>query len=58
MKQVVLRITHYNPTGRASHYYTYSYPMYAYQVEEYISSQEPSNPYYKITDIKVIDIDE
>lgn len=57
MKQVILTITHYHLSGKASHYVTHSYPMYDYQVDEYIASHEPSNPYYKITDIKVIDID-
>ena len=37
MKQVILRITHYHPTGKATHTVTHSYPMHDYQVEEYIA---------------------
>lgn len=58
MKQVILRITTYHPTGRATHSVIHSYPMYAYQVKEYIAKNEPTDTFKKITDVYVIDVED
>lgn len=58
MKQVECRIAHYHLSGDVTYFSSLSYPMYDYQVEEYIANEQPTNPYYKIVDVKVIDIEE
>lgn len=58
MKQVACRIAHYHLSGDITYFESLSYPLYDYQVDEYIANQKPTSPYYEIVNVKVIDIEE